>query len=221
MLLTIFLFIFNLILLYFFGEKLNRWSGFISIFLFFIYFLSQPVGSRKMLVFFISYLIGDFLLIFYENPDLRNIAFGFRAISFLVLAAMVFKRMQNLKLDFSGILVLVIACSVNFYLLHVLIDITPNTPGLDTFEFIFYAYGLSVILSVVASISYQMRYASKASFFFVVGVISLVLSKLSYYIGYYLEYNYFFLAFVFFEIIGLACLLNYLQKKPVESTSLI
>ncbi|WP_010228857.1 hypothetical protein [Gillisia marina] len=130
---------------------------------------------------------------------------------------MVINKLKNLITNLFQKMVFTIAVLLNIFLLYSLVEMMPAGKYSLFFDFLFYVYGLSIIICVTTAVSYSNRYASKPSIFFLTAVLCLVFSDLTYFIGFILDFSEFFFADRIFNILGIGALIHFLNLNRLES----
>lgn len=216
-LLTVGLIILNIAAIVFFSQDVNRWMRFGNMILFFLLFLTPYYYNKKGLLVLFLFLICDTLLIYYESVIINALIFIIRSVSYLLLAGMVIRRVRKLKTNMLQKLIVIFAVALNIFLLYTLIEMVPSSKYYSIFDFLFYLYGFSVIVSVIIAVSYSNRYADKTSLFFLGAVLSLAFSDLTYFISVYLKFSEFYFADFVFNILGIALLLQFLLVDKTKN----
>ena len=181
-----------------FGLLESRWLRIIGTTVLFSIF---SIGSKRkepfLFIAFLLLLLSDFLLIKYEVPWIKKLTF--------VLVIMAYLSLINLfqKGLFVGIL------GINIVMLYLLIDMAGTKWDDSWHTFLFYLYGMSMIVMVVLGFSYSNRYSNKSSFYFLWAVLGFVISDISSFMAYYLGVEEFYFPDRLFYIIGLLCLVRF------------
>ncbi len=207
------------------SDDVNRWMRFGNMILFFLLFITPYYYNKKGLIVLILFLICDGLLIYYESAFVNALIFITRSVSYLLLAVMVVQRVRKLKTNLLQKLIFTFAVALNIFLLYSLIEMVPSSKYYTFIDFLFYIYGISVIVCVIIAVSYSNRYADKTSLFFLGAVLSLAFSDLTYFISVYLKFSDFYLAVIVFNILGIALVLQFLlvdkTKREVSNPELM
>lgn len=188
----------------------SRWLRIIGTSILFTIFLFGAKRKEPFLILgFCLLLVSDFLLIKYEIPWVKKLTFILVISAYLSLIKHIKPYVRNLETNkfqkglFVGIL------GINIFMLYLLIDMVG--PGWDDswHTFLFYLYGMSMIVMVILGFSYSNRYSDKSSFYFLWAVLGFVISDISGFMGYYLKVEEFYYPDRIFYIIGLLCLVKF------------
>ncbi len=201
----------NLVVMHYFEDSIERWTGFATMGLFFLIFLSQSYFLKRGLLIFSLLLISDALLINYEDPIFNGLIFLVRGSVFLLLMALIINRLRVLKTNLFQKIAFTIAVLLNIYLLYTFADVMFKGEYLSLFDLLFYFYGMAIIACVIAAVCYSNRYSNKPSLIFFGAILSLVFSDLTYFIGFYLDFTVFFIAEKIFNFLGIALLLHFMK----------
>lgn len=207
---TIVLIIVNLWSMVYCEDPVNRWILFGSMLSFFLLFVSPWYYNKRGLLVFVLLLISDALLINYEVPVFNALIFIVRTFSYLALVWIIFKKIKNLRTNLFQKLFFTLAILLNIFLLYTLVELVPAGEYYLFFDFLFYFYGVAVIICVSAAVSYSNRYANRPSIFFLFAVLGLVFSDLTYFIGFNLDFHEFFFVDRIFNILGVGALLHFM-----------
>ncbi|WP_010228853.1 hypothetical protein [Gillisia marina] len=193
-----------------FGLLESRWLRILGTTVLFSIFL---IGSKRkepfLFLAFLLLLLSDFLLIKYEVPWIKKLTFIFVIMAYLSLIKHIRPYVRNLETNlfqkglFVGIL------GINIVMLYLLIDMAGTKWDDSWHTFLFYLYGMSMIVMVVLGFSYSNRYSNKSSFYFLWAVLGLVISDISGFMAYYLGVELFYFPDRLFYIIGLLCLVRF------------
>ncbi|TXD92520.1 hypothetical protein [Gillisia hiemivivida] len=198
-------------------DMVSRWMRLASMFAFFLLFLSPWYYNKQGLLVFTLLLISDVLLINFENPFFNALIFIVRASIFLAFIGLVLNRLKQLQTNLFQKIVFTIAIGLNVFLLYMLVTMVSASPSYTFYDILFYFYGISVIMSVSAAVSFSNRYTNRASIFFLGTVLSLAFSDLAYFIAYNLNLSEFFLADITFNLLGIAFLLKFMFLERLEN----
>lgn len=177
--------------------------------LFFIFLLKAKRKEPFLIVGFILLLASDFLLLKYELPWVKKLTFALVILAYLSLIKHIRPYVSNLEVNlfqkglFLGVL------SINILMLYLLIDMAGSKWDDSWHKFLFYLYGMSMIVMVILGFSYSNRYSDKSSLYFLWAVLGFVISDISSFIAYYLNVEEFYYPDRIFYIIGLLCLLKF------------
>ncbi len=193
-----------------FGLMESRWLRILGTTVLFSIF---SIGSKRkepfLFLAFLLLLLSDFLLIKYEVPWIKKLTFIFVIMAYLSLIKHIRPYVRNLETNlfqkglFVGIL------GINIVMLYLLIDMAGTKWDDSWHTFLFYLYGMSMIVMVVLGFSYSNRYSNKSSFYFLWAVLGLVISDISGFMAYYLGVELFYFPDRLFYIIGLLCLVRF------------
>lgn len=193
-----------------FGLLESRWLRIIGTSILFAIFLIGAKRKEPFLILgFSLLLVSDFLLIKYEIPWVKKLTFILVILAYLSFIKHIRPYVRDLETNiyqkglFVGIL------GINIIMLYLLIDMVG--PGWDDswHTFLFYLYGMSMIVMVVLGFSYSNRYSNKSSFYFLLAVLGFVISDISSFMAYYLKVEEFYYPDRIFYIIGLLCLVRF------------
>lgn len=207
---TIVLIIVNLWSMVYLEDPVTRWILFGSMLSFFLLFVSPWYYNKRGLLVFVLLLISDALLINYEVPVFNALIFIVRTFSYLALVWIILKKLKNLRTNLFQKLFFTLAILLNVFLLYTLVELVPAGGYYLFFDFLFYFYGVAVIICVSAAVSYSNRYANRPSIFFLFAVLGLVFSDLTYFIGFNLDFHEFFFVNRIFNILGVGSLLHFM-----------
>ena len=193
-----------------FGLVESRWIRIAGTFVLFSIFLMGTNRKEPFLfIAFLLLLLSDFLLIKYEVPWIKKLTFTLVILAYLSLIKHIRPYVRNLETNlfqkglFVGIL------GINIVMLYLLIDMAGSKWDDSWHTFLFYLYGMSMIVMVVLGFSYSNRYSNKSSFYFLWAVLGLVISDISGFMAYYLGVEEFYFPDRLFYIIGLLCLVRF------------
>lgn len=206
---TLILLIANFYVIFEYDLELSRWARLISTGIFILILLWRKTYSKIMLSAFFLLLISDLLLFYYENSIANAATFLMRISAYTLLVFVVVPELKNLKASLFQKFIFVVVFVLNLGMLYMLVDMVPGQfvyPGLNI---LFYAYGISMIMMVIAAISYSNRYSDKTSFYFTAATLCLVFSDITSFIAYYLEFYEFYFPDRFFYILGIAGLVKF------------
>ena len=214
---TLILIVINLWVLINLDEMLSRWVRFASMLSLFLLFISPWYFNKRGLLVFTLLLISDGLLINFEKPIFNALIFIVRASIFLAFIGLVSNRLKQLHTNLFQKIVFTIAVGLNVFLLYILVDIVPASPSYTFFDILFYFYGISVIISVSAAVSFNNRYTNRASIFFLGTVLSLAFSDLAYFIAFNLNFPESSIAVIIFNLLGITFLLQFMFLERLEN----
>lgn len=203
-----------------FGLLESRWLRIIGTSILFAIFLMGAKRKEPFLILgFSLLLVSDFLLIKYEIPWVKKLTFILVILAYLSFIKHIRSYVRDLETNiyqkglFVGIL------GINIIMLYLLIDMVG--PGWDDswHTFLFYLYGMSMIVMVVLGFSYSNRYSNKSSFYFLWAVLGFVISDISGFMAYYLKVEEFYYPDRIFYIIGLLCLVRFSRMDKNKEMS--
>lgn len=200
----------NLYVILEYGLLENRWLRIIGTSLLFSIFLMGAKREEPFLMLgFSLLLISDFLLIKYEIPWVKKLTFSLVILAYLSLIKHISPYVRNLEANWMQRIMFVVVMGINIGMLYLLIDMVG--PGWDDswHTFLFYLYGMSMIIMVVLGFSYSNRYSNKSSFYFLWAVLGFVISDISSFMAYYLKVEEFYYPDRIFYIIGLLSLVKF------------
>jgi len=188
----------------------SRWLRIIGTTILFAIF---AIGASKkepfLLIGFLLLLISDFLLIKYEVPWVKKLTFSLVILAYLSLIKHIRPYVRNLETNFFQKGLFVGILGINIVMLYLLIDMAATKWDDSWHTFLFYLYGMSMIVMVVMGFSYSNRYSDKSSFYFLWAVLGFVISDISGFMAYYLGVEEFYYPDRLFYIIGLLCLVKF------------
>jgi len=199
----------NCYIIFEYDQELSRWARLVSTGIFLLILLWQKTYSKRMLSVFFLLLISDLLLFYYEHSIVNAATFLTRISAYTLLVFVVVPELKNLKTNIFQKFIFIVVFILNLGMLYMLVDMVPGQfvyPGLNL---LFYAYGISMIMMVIAAISYSNRYSDRISFFFTAATLCLVFSDITSFIAYYLEFSEFYFPDRFFYIFGIAGLVKF------------
>ncbi|SKB65651.1 hypothetical protein SAMN05660776_2320 [Salegentibacter holothuriorum] len=215
---TVFWVIINLLGVYFLDEEDSRWLRVASSLYFVIWSFTFGVFKSKIDYVLVSYLICDISLVYYEIQISNFITFIARSLIFSLLIFIVFPKIRSVKFKFFELMLGIAVVAINIYLLIELLDMVPKAYLYDSF---YPAYlmltGLTMLLVVVA-FTYNNRFSSKRSFYFLLAALFLALSDVNFFIAFYLEVPVFNYPDRFFHVFALGLLLLF-WIKPLENNA--
>jgi len=208
-LITAFLVIINIYGLLEFSTEVSDYMRFGNMLIFYLFLLFSKEYSKKHLILFTLLLVGDAFLIFYTIPIFNLLTFVMRIAIYLVMFSLVYKKLKNLKFEFSQLAVFGVVLIINIFLLFAVVEMVPAQYDNDAFRSLFYLYGVAIIIIVSAAISYSNRYENKISLYFIAAVLGLIFSDLTYFIAFYLKFEEFYVPEKIFNILAVAFLVQY------------
>lgn len=212
----IFLLIVNLYVIFNYDLDFSNKVRFISVFIFFVLFLSYRIFNKDLIGFFVLFLISDLLLLTYENELSNILIFILRITAYILVIKMVVPDLKDLKTSLFQKILFISVLVLNLFMLFVLVDMVPEKLSSTIIRALFYFYGLSLIGMVVAAISYSNRYANKASFFYTAAILGLVLADINSFIAYSLGFTEFYYADRFFYLVGITALIKFSEFDRSE-----
>ena len=199
----------NLYIIFAYDLELSRWARLISTSVFFFLLVWRRSFSKRMLFAFLLLMVSDLGLFYYEYPPVNAITFLMRISAYILLVLVVAPELKGLKTNLFQKILFAIVFVLNLAMLYMLVGMVPEQylyPGLNN---LFYAYGISMIMMVIAAISYSNRYSDKTSFYFTAATLCLVFSDITSFIAYYLKFYEFYFPDRFFYILGIAGLVKF------------
>lgn len=200
----------NLYVIFEFGLQESRWLRILGTSILFVIFLK---GAKKEEVFLITsfslLLISDFLLIKYEIPWVKKLTFILMILAYLSLITHIRPYVRNLEANVGQKILFVGILAINVVMLYILIDVVSYKWDDSWHKYLFYLYGMTMIVMVVLGFSYSNRYSNKSSFYFIWAVLGFVISDISSFMAYYLNVGEFYFPDRIFYIIGLLCLVKF------------
>lgn len=174
----------------------------------FLLFLSFQKGYSKKLLLVLSFLLSsDILFIYYDQPVFQAFTFILRICAYLFIIYLIREEIKNLKTSLFQKIIFLGALSLNLVMLSALQEMIPQAFETWILDALFYIYGFSIILMMIAAVSFSNRFANKASFYFMIAVLSFTFSDITSFIAYYLGFSEFYFADRLFYIVGLAGLI--------------
>lgn len=174
----------------------------------FLLFLSfQKEHSKKLQGVLSLLLCSDILFIFYDHPVFQAFTFILRIFTYLLVIYLIREEIRGLKTNLFQKIIFFGALSLNLFMLSALQDMIPQAFDSWILDVLFYIYGFSIIFMVIAAVSYSNRFANKASFYFMMAVLSFTFSDITSFIAYYLGFSEFYFADRLFYVAGLAGLI--------------
>ncbi len=200
-----------------FGLEESRWMRILGTsILFFIFIIGAKRKEPFLIIAFFLLLLSDFLLIKYEVPWIKKLTFVLVIMAYLSLIKHIIPYVRNLETNlfqkglFVGIL------GINIVMLYLLIDMAESKWDDSWHTFLFYLYGMAMIVMVILGFSYSNRYSDKSSFYFLWTVLGLVISDIAGFMAYYLGVEEFYFPDRLFYIIGLLCLVKFSRMDKNE-----
>lgn len=197
----------------FYDNLTDRWMRFLSMLVFFLFYLLRYNYKTKEIWVLSLFLLCDALLIFYENPLVKSFTYLSRISGYIVLMFIVLPYLKSIKIKSFQILVGIAVLILNIFLIGSMIDMVPEGLQYPIFKPLFFIYSLSLISLVIVALSYQNRYMNQGSITFMLAVIGLVTSDVSFYIAYYLDFSTFYYTDRLFNIFGILSLLWFFQLR--------
>ena len=211
----------NFLLMWKFGEEVSRGMRFFTMLLFFVIFYSFIKYSKISTVIFLLFVLCDALLIFYEDPLVKSLTYISRIFAYALLFWIIVPEIRKLKFNFWQIIISMGILLLNVFLLSVLTEMLPEVLNYPIFIPLFYVFGFTTIVLVIAAVSYHNRYSNLQSFFYAAAVFALVLSDLTFYIAHYLNFSIFFYADRLFNILGILSLIMFFQIYSINADTTV
>ena len=200
----------NLYVISEFGLQESRWLRILGTSILFFIFLIGAKREDKYLIFgFSLLLVSDFLLIKYEIPWVKKLTFTLVILAYLSLIKHISPYVRNLEANLVQKLMFIVILAINVVMLYFLIDMVGDKWDDSWHTYLFYLYGMTMIVMVVLGFSYSNRYSNKSSFYFLWAVLGFVISDISGFLAYYLNVGEFYFPDRIFYIIGLLCLVKF------------
>jgi hypothetical protein len=203
----------NFYVIYEFGLLESRWLRILGTSILFSIFL---IGAKRkepfLLIGFILLLVSDFLLLKYEIPWVKKLTFTLVILAYMSLIKHIRPYVRNLEANLLQKGLFVGVLGINIVMLYLLIDMAGSKWDDSWHIFLFYLYGMSMIVMVIFGFSYSNRYSDKSSFYFLWAVLGFVISDISSFMAYYLNVEEFYYPDRIFYIIGLLCLVKFSQR---------
>lgn len=193
----------------------------------FFYLLSSKKRNIFILATLLFFLGKDIAIQNYESyvGNIFYLLFGILAYGSIILER--FKKIRNINISSSLIIVSALLVAANTYALYAILDkIDYNFEGV--FQIIlFYTYGAFMMLMAITAVAYNNLYDSKRSFIFILLVFGFVISDISSLFAYYYQIDFcyyidrisYILGFVFFVNYGLNRMLVREEKEQLELLS--
>jgi len=211
--LTVFLIIINIWVIIEYSKEVSDYMRFADMLIYFLYLIFTKEYTKRFLALFGLLSICDGFIIFYNIPIFNLLTFVMRIIIYLFLFSLVFKKLKNLKVEWSQLGVFGVILSINIFLLFALVEMVPDEYDYNAFKALFYLYGIATILIVSAAISYSNRYENKISLYFIAAVLGLIFSDLTYFVAFYLKFEEFYIPERIFNILAIAFLVQYVTSS--------
>jgi len=206
---TLIILVINSYVIYAYDLEASRWARIISTTAFLLILLQYKTYTNRLLFAFLFLLISDVGLFFYENPMVNAGTFLMRISAYSLLVLVVVPELKKLKTNLFQKLTFLVVFTLNLAMLYMLVGMVPAGHVYPGLNILFYAYGISMIMMVIAAISYSNRYSDKTSFYFTAATLCLVFSDITSFIAYYLEFHEFYFPDRFFYILGIAGLVKF------------
>lgn len=203
------LLLFNAYVIYIYGLDVSRWARLFTTIAFLLILFLKENSGKKIIAVFTLLLSSDILLFVYETALGNAGTFLLRIAAYLMIIYLVVPELRNLKANIFQRLIFLVVFSLNFGMLYMLVDMIPPKFEYSFSNFLFYIYGISMMLMVIAAVSYSNRFSNKISFYYTAAVLCLVFSDITSFIAYYLGFSEFYYPDRIFYIIGVAALVKF------------
>lgn len=188
----------------------SRWLRIIGTsVLFFIFLIKANRQEPFLIIGFLLLLVSDFLLLKYEIPWVKKLTFVLVIAAYLSLIKHIRPYVRNLEANLFQKGLFVGVLGMNIVMLYLLIGMADSKWDDSWHTFLFYLYGMAMILMVILGFSYSNRYSNKSSFYFLLAVLGFVVADISGFLAYYLNVEEFYYPDRIFYIIGLLCLVKF------------
>jgi hypothetical protein len=199
----------NCFVIFTYDLEASRYARLTSTLILFLILLWKNSYSIKVLFAFLVLLISDVLFLNFANSIASTGTILLRVTAYLLIVSAILPELKDLKSSLFQKFFFVLVFLLNLAMLIMLVDMVPNKFGYPFLNVLFYAYGLAMIIMVIASISYSNRFSNNVSFYYTAGTLALVLSDVSSFIAYYLEFYEFYFSDRIFYILGIAGLVKF------------
>ncbi len=196
----------NFLAIYYLDDHADRWFRFGATLILAGLFLRNYLSDYRLLLVFLLLVLCDGLLVYYEIPILKKIAYASRIVAYLFLILLVSQYLQRLKLNVVTLVIATATIALDLYLLNDMARSLPQADRDPWFLILFYTLGMISLTVVAVSISFLNRYANKQGLYLVLVTFGFVLSDIFYYNAYYLEFDIFYYFDRFCNICGLGAL---------------
>ena len=178
--------------------------------LFFIfYFFKKEFNDKRMTAILLLFILRDIFFQFYEIPWGYK---GYMFLGILILTAMtaeILPRLRGGSVSYLMVGVAVILVLANTFTMYSLMD-TLSFEFHDELEVgLFYLYGALMIVLGAVAISYNNKYNSTRSLYYVVMVFGFLISDIAALLAYYFGYEKLYYLDRFCFIIGLGLFVNH------------
>ena len=203
------LLVFNCFIIFNYGLEASRWARLCSTAILFLLWTLQGSWNIKMLGAFLLLISSDLMLFYYENSLGNTATFLMRISAYLLLTIRIFPLIRGLRTSSFQKFIFFLVFTINLVMLVFLVDMVPAKFGYPLMNLLFYAYGISLIIWLIAAVSYNNRYSDKPSLYYAAAAIFLVFGDITSFIAYYLEFYEFYYPDRIFYILGIAALIKF------------
>ncbi len=215
---TLFWVIINLVSICFLAEEDSRWFRVANSLYFLIWSCSLGVLKPKINYVLIAYLICDIALVYYEIAVFNFITFLARSLIFFLLIFIVFPKIRSVKFNFFELILGIVVIAINIYLSFELLGMVPEAYLYNSFSPAYLMLTALTILLIGLAFTYNNRFSSRRSFYFLLGTLFLALSDVNFFIAFYLEVPSFYYPDRFFHILALGLILLF-GITPLEGSA--
>ena len=179
------------------------------IILFFTFLLSKGRTNKNILLFFLLYVIADFLLLKYEIPIINKLNTFFTLGAYFTLIFGVFNKLNFKNLNKLSIFIFLVIVILNVYSIYEILKFVDYDMHDKFQELLLYLYGIVIIILGIVAANYNFSNNLTRSMLFMYAVFSFLLSDISGFLAYYLNLDIFFYPDRVFYLIGLSILVYY------------
>jgi len=188
----------------------NRIIRLISVFIYFLLFLYfKGYKNKAIWVVFISFLISDFFMLFYEDSVYNKLTSLFSIIGYLIFLSYGLKKVQLRKVNKLLIAFFVVIISLNFFFLDQLFRFIAYRLHDDMQQVILYFYGIVLILSCVFAGNYHFTSNTTKSMFYMYFVFGFALSDFFAVLAYYLNFDLLYIPEISFYLFAYFFIIRY------------
>jgi hypothetical protein len=211
------LIILNILGMYYLGDPSGRYFRTGTMLIFLLIYSLKYYLNKLFLAVFIFFTLCDLFLVYYEHIEFAALTYVSRITAYFLMVAYLYPFLQRIQLSvFTGAISLFVL-SINVYLISVMVESVPEAMQSNTFQPLFYLFGIALLAQAAFAFGYHNRYATKQSFLLVVASLGLIFSDLTYYIAYYLGFEGFFYVDRISNILGIAFLLAFCAETIKET----
>ena len=207
----------NFLVIYYGDLQLIRILKLIStVTIFSAFFSILKKAERSLLAVFFFLTLADIFLLNYEVVWVKKLTFIAVIAAYTALMLHIKPLIRNLKTTVFQKIVFLVVLGINVLMLYVLIQMVHYRLDDNWHSFLFYIYGITMIIMVILAFSYSNRYSNKASFYFVCSVLAFVFSDITSFIGYYMDLEEFYSAARLFYLLSLLGLIKFATQDKSE-----